>query len=52
LATIKIKINILIQHKNVVVICEESELKGYNSFFTNQINKNGVVDCKQLLLQE
>jgi hypothetical protein len=35
-------INILIEHKEVVVICEGSGLEDYNFFFTNYINKKGV----------
>jgi hypothetical protein len=35
-----VKRDTLIEHKEII-ICEESELKGYTPFFSQIVNKNG-----------
>ncbi len=40
LSIINVKRDTLIEHKEII-ICEESELKGYTPFFSQIVNKNG-----------
>jgi hypothetical protein len=41
LSTTRMKQNDSIKHKEIVVICQKNELKGYKSLFSQLVNKNG-----------